>query len=71
MERNIDVVKHSQELREGARALTARALDTAHLLLDHEHAQHTTQRGGRKAHRLVLDELGDDSAPVLGAPLAR
>jgi len=69
MERNIDVVKHSQELREGARSLTARAMDHAHLLHDHAQARHTTQRGGRKAHRLVLDELGDGMAPVVGAPL--
>jgi hypothetical protein len=60
MEQNVEVVKHSEELREGARALVARAVDTAHLLLDHERAPHSMSRGGRKAHRLVLDELGDD-----------
>ncbi len=64
MERNIEVVKHSKELREGARALAARAVDMAHLLLDHEHAPHTTERGGRKAHRLVLEELGTDEQPA-------
>ena len=32
-------------------------------LLDHEEAPHTMQRGGRKAHRLVIDELGEDAAP--------
>jgi hypothetical protein len=60
MERNIDVVMHSRELREGARSLAARAVDTAQLLLDHETAPHTMERGGRKAHRLVLEELGVD-----------
>ena len=48
-------------------ALQAEAVDTAHLLLDHEEAPHTMERGGRKAHRLVLDELGVDegeAAPV-------
>lgn len=61
MERNVEVVKHSKELREGARALVTRAVDYAHLLLDHEDAPHTMERGGRKAHRLVLEELGEDA----------
>ncbi|MBL8982916.1 MAG: NAD(P)H-dependent oxidoreductase [Gemmatimonadetes bacterium] len=55
MENNIDVVKHSQELRDGAAALVTRAIDHAQLLLDHEEAPHATSRGGRKAHRLALD----------------
>jgi multimeric flavodoxin WrbA/nitrite reductase/ring-hydroxylating ferredoxin subunit len=63
MERNVEVVKHSKELRDGARALAARSVDMAHLLLDHEHAAHTTERGGRKAHHLVLEELGEDETP--------
>ena len=56
MEQNVEVVKHSAELREGARALAARAIDHARLLLDHETARHTTDRGGRKAHRLAMDD---------------
>lgn len=60
MERNVEVVKHSKELRDGARSLAARAIDHAQLLLDHETAPHTTERGGRKAHRLVLEDLGTD-----------
>lgn len=60
MERNIEVVKHSRELRDGARALAARTVDHAHLLLDHEHAPHTMARGGRKAHKLVLEDLGEE-----------
>jgi nitrite reductase/ring-hydroxylating ferredoxin subunit/multimeric flavodoxin WrbA len=60
MERNIDVVMHSRELRQGARSLAARAVDMAQLLLDHETAPHTMDRGGRKAHHLVLEELGVD-----------
>jgi hypothetical protein len=55
-------VKQSSELREGARALAARAVDMAQLLLDHEKAPHTMERGGRKAHRLVVDEFGGDHA---------
>jgi hypothetical protein len=50
----------SPELREGARSLVARAVDTAQLLLDHEDAPHTTARGGRKAHAMVKAELGVD-----------
>jgi multimeric flavodoxin WrbA len=59
MEKNVDVVKNSKELREGARALVARAIDHAQLLLDHEKAPHTMERGGRKAHHLVLEELNE------------
>jgi multimeric flavodoxin WrbA/nitrite reductase/ring-hydroxylating ferredoxin subunit len=59
MERNVEVVMHSRELRDGARSLAARAIDHAQLLLDHEEAPHTTDRGGRKAHRLVLEELAE------------
>jgi nitrite reductase/ring-hydroxylating ferredoxin subunit/multimeric flavodoxin WrbA len=54
MEHNIDYVMKSDELRDGARTLVARAVDTAHLLLDHETAAHTIARGGRKAHQLAL-----------------
>lgn len=60
MERNVEIVRHSKELRDGAKALMARAVDTAQLLLDHEHAPHSMERGGRKAHRLVLEDLGAD-----------
>jgi nitrite reductase/ring-hydroxylating ferredoxin subunit/multimeric flavodoxin WrbA len=58
MEQNVEVVKQSQELRDGARALATRAIDHARLLLDHETAGHTTDRGGRKAHRLALEQAG-------------
>ena len=68
MEQNVEVVKHSRELRDGARSLAARAIDHAQLLLDHEKAPHTTERGGRKAHRLVLEELGSDE--VAGGAVA-
>ena len=59
METNVEIVKHSKELRDGAKALAARAIDHAHLLLDHEMTPHTMERGGRKAHRLVMEELGE------------
>jgi multimeric flavodoxin WrbA/nitrite reductase/ring-hydroxylating ferredoxin subunit len=60
MEKNVDVVRHSKELREGARSLAARAIDHAQLLLDHEAAPHSTERGGRKAHRLALEIPGTE-----------
>jgi multimeric flavodoxin WrbA len=62
MERNVEVVMQSKELRDGTRSLAARAIDHAQLLLDHEKAPHTMERGGRKAHHLVLEELGVDVA---------
>ena len=64
MENNVEIVKHSKALRDGARALAARAIDHAHLLLDHEKTPHTMERGGRKAHRLVIDEIGEDTGPA-------
>ncbi len=54
MERNVEYVMKSEELRDGARTLVARAVDTAHVLLDHEKAPHTVARGGRKAHHLAM-----------------
>jgi multimeric flavodoxin WrbA/nitrite reductase/ring-hydroxylating ferredoxin subunit len=57
MENNTRQVMMSTELRDGARSLVTRAIDMAALLLDHEDAPHTTARGGRKAHRLTLEEL--------------
>jgi multimeric flavodoxin WrbA/nitrite reductase/ring-hydroxylating ferredoxin subunit len=54
MERNVAEVKGSEELRQGARMLVARAVHTARILLDHETALRSVERGGRKAHRLEL-----------------
>jgi len=54
MERNVDYVKGSEELRDGARMLAARAVHSARLLLEHEAAPHAIPRGGRKAHHLVV-----------------
>jgi len=60
MERNIEVVQRSEELREASRSLAARAIDCAQLLLGHDGSSHPLSRGGRKAHHLVLEELGAD-----------
>lgn len=67
MENNVRQVMMSPELREGARSLITRAVDMAQLLLDHEEAPHTTARGGRKAHRLVAEEIGVDQGEVAPA----
>ena len=39
------------------------SIDMAQLLLDHTTAPHAVGRGGRKAHRLVVKELGSDTEP--------
>ena len=61
MENNVDVVQHSAELRDGARALVQRARrGPAHLLLDHERgAAHDRARAGARPHRLGMEELGN------------
>ena len=65
MENNTKYVMMSPELREGARSLAERTVDHALLLLDHTEAPHSTARGGRKAHRLVLEGEGEgEGAPV-------
>ena len=56
MERNVDYVRASQELREGACELVSRAVDAARILLERDRAVERTARGGRKAHR--LDVMG-------------
>jgi hypothetical protein len=65
MERNVDYVKGSEELRLGACMLAARAVHAAQLLLEHEAAPHAVPRGGRKAHHLVL-HAHDLAAPEGG-----
>ncbi|MGQ0642074.1 MAG: Rieske 2Fe-2S domain-containing protein [Gemmatimonadaceae bacterium] len=56
MEHNIDYVMQSDDLRDGAKSLVARAVETAGILLDHEEAPHRVARGGRKAHHLLIKE---------------
>jgi multimeric flavodoxin WrbA len=56
MERNVEYVQKSTELRDGARMLVARAVRTAEGLLAHDAAPQEVARGGRKAHQLRLDE---------------
>ena len=57
MERNVQHVQHSEELRRGARELVHRSVDFARLMLQHCGAVEKTERGGRKAHRLDIETL--------------
>lgn len=52
MERNIDAVEQSEDLREGARQLVGRAVAMASLLLQQGPGAESTTRGGRKASPL-------------------
>jgi hypothetical protein len=56
MERNVQVVRDSAELREAAQALVHRAVDLAHLLVTGIMHQGELHRGGRKAHELEVEE---------------
>lgn len=52
MERNIEVVEQSEDLREGARQLVTRAASLATLLIGQGAGEEQTSRGGRKASPL-------------------
>lgn len=52
MERNVEYVMKSEELRAGARELAKRAVETAKILLAQPGVVKQTARGGRKAHKL-------------------
>lgn len=54
MERNMDAVEHSEDLREGARQLVTRGVETARLLLGQGAGVESTPRGGRKASPLRM-----------------
>ncbi len=50
MERNVEIVRTSRELAEGAKALTERCLDLAGRLIATDMPPEQINRGGRKAH---------------------
>jgi multimeric flavodoxin WrbA/nitrite reductase/ring-hydroxylating ferredoxin subunit len=52
MERNVEIVKNSRELADGAKALAARCLDLAGRLIATDMSPEHINRGGRKAHDL-------------------
>lgn len=55
MEKNIQYVANSKELRDGAKALAKRCVEHAEILLVRKAREHKVIRGGRKAHPLHLD----------------
>jgi nitrite reductase/ring-hydroxylating ferredoxin subunit/multimeric flavodoxin WrbA len=54
MERNVEIVRNSKELVEGATMLTKRCLDLAAHLIARDEAPTSIERGGRKAHAMHL-----------------
>ena len=52
MERNVDIVRNSTELAEGASMLAKRCLDLAAHLIARDEAPTSIERGGRKAHSI-------------------
>jgi multimeric flavodoxin WrbA len=53
MERNVELVRESRELRDGAAALAGRAVDLARRLLASVTPPDQVTRGGRKAHHVA------------------
>jgi nitrite reductase/ring-hydroxylating ferredoxin subunit/multimeric flavodoxin WrbA len=54
MERNVDIVRNSKELAEGATMLATRCLELAAHLIARDEAPTSIERGGRKAHAMHL-----------------
>lgn len=52
MERNVEIVRNSTELAEGALMLAKRCLDLAAHLISRDEAPTSIERGGRKAHAI-------------------
>ena len=52
MERNVEMVRDSKELAEGAGELAGRCLDFAAALIAQDEARTSIERGGRKAHAI-------------------
>ncbi len=55
MERNVNIVRESAELAEGASMLAKRCLDLAGQLIAQGDAKTSIERGGRKAHALQVE----------------
>ena len=58
MERNVAVVRESEELHEGARELAARTVAKASALVAAGQGTERTPRGGRKAHTMSAGDAG-------------
>lgn len=55
MERNVQEIMDSEELRTGARELVQRQVEHARVLLGHSPVEKSIARGGRKAHQLDVE----------------
>jgi hypothetical protein len=62
MERNVEIVRDSQELAEGASMLTKRCIDVATGLIARDQAPTAIERGGRKAHPLDMERTADEAS---------
>jgi hypothetical protein len=56
MERNVEIVRDSAELAEGAGMLAKRCIDLAQQLIVRGEAPTSIERGGRKAHTLEMEK---------------
>jgi multimeric flavodoxin WrbA len=54
MERNVEIVRDSTELAEGASMLAKRCLDLAAHLISRDEAPASSERGGRKVHAIEV-----------------
>ena len=59
MERNVEIVRDSKELAEGAAMLAKRCLDLAAHLIARDEAPTSIERGGRKAHTIMSASPAD------------
>ena len=55
MEHNVNIVRDSKELAEGAAMLAQRCIDLAKCLIERDQAPHSIERGGRKAHAMDVE----------------
>ena len=56
MERNVEIVRDSEELADGAAMLAKRCIDLAAKLIAEDQAPASIERGGRKAHTLEMGQ---------------
>jgi len=56
MERNVEIVRESKELADGAAMLAKRCIDLAQGLIARDEAPTSIERGGRKAYTLDMEK---------------
>jgi hypothetical protein len=61
MERNVEIVRESGELAEGAAMLAKRCIDLAAGLVAQNQAPASIERGGRKAHPLEMERASGEA----------